>query len=201
MVVLVLVLAAALVAVVLATQRPSSPPPSVGVPAQPRLTALGRETAPPWPAPADAAGAVRQAGLPLLSGEGTIQHLHAHLDIVVNGKPVPVPAEIGIDEQTQRISPVHTHDPTGVVHVESPSLATFSLGQVFTEWQVALAADRIGGLRTEHGQTLQAYVNGRPVAGDPAAITLHPHDEIALIYSPASSPAPAPASYPFHPGE
>ena len=164
-------------------------------------TGMGRDTPPPWPFPPDPAQAVHAAGLPLLSDEGTVEHIHAHLDITVNGDPVPIPAGIGIEESHQQISPLHTHDQTGVVHVESPKPAPFSLGQLATERQVRLDQTHLGGLTATSGNTVQAYVNGRPVPGDPAAIIIHPHDEIALVYGPATQPPPIPTRYVFPAGE
>ncbi|MGF1429794.1 hypothetical protein, partial [Kitasatospora sp. LaBMicrA B282] len=149
---------------------------------QPRTTADGRTSAPPWPAPADPAAAVAAAGLPMLGAEGTVEHIHAHLDVYLDGRSVTVPALVGIDESTQQISPLHTHDTSGVIHVESPVQARFTLGQFMTEWQVSLAADHLGAASTDAGHTLTAYLNGKPVSGDPAAITLGAHDEIALLY-------------------
>ncbi|WBP84956.1 hypothetical protein [Kitasatospora cathayae] len=168
------------IAVVIATNQGSSAPS--GVPAQPRTTAEGRTTPPPWDAPADVAAAVKAAGLPMLGAEGTAEHIHAHLDVYADGRAVTVPALVGIDESAQRISPLHTHDTTGVIHVESPVTAEFSLGQFLTEWQVSTSADHLGGLRTDATHTLTAYVNGKAVSGDPAAIRLNAHDEIALVY-------------------
>ncbi|MDH6576098.1 hypothetical protein [Kitasatospora sp. MAP5-34] len=177
---------------------------STGIPAQPRTTADGRTTAPPWDAPAGSAvdAAVRAAGLPMLTTEGTVEHIHAHLDVYADGKAVTVPGLIGIDEPGQQISPVHTHDTSGIIHIESPVQATFSLGQFMTEWQVSLSANHLGGLSTDSAHTLTAYVNGKPVTGDPAAVTLGAHDEIALVYGTASENAQVtvPGSYSFPSG-
>ncbi|MFJ8310920.1 MULTISPECIES: hypothetical protein [unclassified Streptomyces] len=155
---------------------------------------------PPWPAPADASAAVREAGLPMLSSEGVVQHTHTHLDVLVDRRSVTVPASIGIDEPGGRISPVHTHDTSGVIHVESPRPAVFTLGQFMAEWRVPLAADRIGGLRTGKGRHLTAYVNGRKVGGDPAAIVLRDHDEIALVVARDTDTGSVPKSYAWPPG-
>ncbi len=74
---------------------------------------------PPWSAEiAHLAARLQTLGLPQLSQEGTVLHIHQHLDVFVNGKPVTVPGGIGIDDN-RFISPIHTHDPTGVIHVES----------------------------------------------------------------------------------
>src|SRR6185369_5291791 len=77
-------------------------------------------------------------GLPALDAEGTALHIHQHLDIYVNGRRVPLPAGIGIDELDGFISPLHTHDTSGVIHVESPKVETFTLGQFFAVWGVRL---------------------------------------------------------------
>src|SRR5207245_1137397 len=135
------------------------------------------------------------AQLPMLGAEGQVMHIHAHLDVVVDGKPVTVPALIGIDEQAQRISPLHTHDPSGIIHIESPVKATFTLGQFMTEWDVALGEHQIGGLKAGGGKDLRAYVNGKQVKGDPAAIKLDAHDEIALVYGPAGAQVKIPNAY------
>jgi hypothetical protein len=165
----------------------------------PATTATGRDTAPPWPAPADASAAVRAAGLPMLSAEGTVEHIHAHLDVEVDGQPVEVAALVGIDETRGSISPVHTHDTSGVIHIESPVARSFTLGEFFTEWGVNLTADSIGGLRYAAGKTLRVYVDGTPRTGNPAAITMNAHDEIALSYG--TSTGTVPAHYDFPAGE
>ncbi|GJF30614.1 hypothetical protein KNE206_33140 [Kitasatospora sp. NE20-6] len=182
----------------------TAPAAVTAMPATPRTTAEGRTTPPPWDAPADAAAAaaVRAAGLPMLSAEGSALHIHAHLDVFVDGEAVTVPPLIGIDEQAQQISPLHTHDTTGVVHIESPVQADFSLGQFMTQWQVSLAADHIGGLRTDADHTLTAYVDGKAVGGDPAAIIFGAHQEVALVYGTADENArvTVPGSYTFGDG-
>ena len=103
--------------------------------------AVGGYTTPPWPAPADATAAVNAAGLPMLGREGNVEHIHAHLDVLVDGQAVPVPADIGIDVHRRTISPLHTHDGSGVLHIESPVKRQFSLGEFFSEWQVSLSED------------------------------------------------------------
>jgi hypothetical protein len=150
--------------------------------------------------PANTTSQVRAAGLPMLGAEGTVEHIHAHLDVIVNGQPVVVPANLGIDQSTGQLSPLHTHDTTGILHIESPVKATFSLGQVFTEWQVLLSANQIGGLTAGGGKVLQAYVNGKPFTGNPAGIILNAHDEIAVVYGTPAQQANPPSSYAFPAG-
>jgi hypothetical protein len=174
------VVVALLVTGILLLNRPHTASPA-SAPA-PSGTATGRTTNPPWDAPADASAAVAAAGLPMLGEEGNVLHIHAHVDVVINGSSVQVPAEIGIDQARQKISPLHSHDTTGVIHIESPTQTTFTLGQFFTEWQVSLAADHIGAVTADDTHHLKAYVNGTLRDGDPASIVLAAHDEIAIIY-------------------
>jgi hypothetical protein len=196
----VVVAVVAAITVVLLTDRSTTTSPD-GVPAQPRLTATGRTSAPPWAVPTDAKTAVTAAGLPMLSSEGTAEHIHAHIDVIVDGKKVTVPANIGIDQQTGSISPLHAHDDTGVVHIESPKKVPFSLGQFFTEWQVALGKDRIGNLTNSGSASLAVFVNGKRRTGNPAAITFAAHDEIALVYGTPAQQKNPPSSYRFANGE
>src|SRR5215831_18647657 len=51
----------------------------------------------PWPAPPNPLELTRQAGLVPEPEEHLEYHVHAHLDVFVNGKPVQVPAGIGIN--------------------------------------------------------------------------------------------------------
>jgi hypothetical protein len=173
----------------------SNKPPAM--PASPATAASGRNTPPPWTAPADASAAVAAAGLPMLGEEGSALHIHAHLDVLVNGKPVAVPPEIGIDQAAQKISPLHTHDATGIIHVESPTQAEFTLGQFFAEWRVTLTAAQLGGLRADGTNLLKVYVNGKPYPGSPGSAVLHAHDEIAVVYGTATQQQSPPSTYQF----
>ena len=142
--------------------------PAAGQQAKPGVTAAatppagdvtGRTTpAADWGRPTDQAVRVRAAGLDLLAAEDLTVHHHAHLDVVVDGRSVPVPAGLGISVPDANgtipgthepgqpgIAALHTHDTSGVLHVESPTDPQFTLGQLFIEWNVAPAAGQLGG--------------------------------------------------------
>ena len=191
----VVVAFAAIMIVLTTRQHPARATASNAIPDTPLTSATGTSSAPPWPAPADVPAAVARSGLPLLRAEGSVLHLHAHLDVFVDGTAVAVPAGIGIDERGGAISPLHTHDTSGVIHVESPTQSTFSLAQFFSEWNVTLTASQLGTRIATTGSPLLAYVNGHQVTGNPGALTLHAHDEIALVYG--TSPAQIPSGYAF----
>lgn len=156
---------------------------------------------PSWPRPDDTAARARAIGLSVAPMEGTARHFHSHLDLLVDGRPVPVPAGLGIAPAGQEMSELHTHDATGVLHIEAPTTGRrYTLGQLFTEWNVRLDATDLGGLKTGSGRTLTAYVDGRRQTGDPASIELTPHREIALVYGPAGARPKVPAVYRFTSG-
>jgi hypothetical protein len=163
------------------------------------VTAAGATTLPPWTAPTDTATAVAQAGLVLLPSETLDRHDHAHLDIWADGKAVTVPAYIGIQggAQSTGLSSLHTHDSTGVIHIESPAGDRFTLGQLFNEWNVMLSPTQIGGLKTAAGKTLTVYVNGKALTTDPTKLELKAHQEIAIVYGTAAENAKVkvPSSY------
>ncbi len=180
--------------------------------------------APGWTRPADQSAQVHRAGLDLLAAENLTLHYHAHLDIVLDGRAVPVPAGLGISVTDAAdnipgshtpgrpgIAALHTHDTSGVLHVESPTNPQFTLGQLFTEWDVGLGPGQTGSYRDQPGTGVQVYVNGRPFTANPTRLVLQPHQEIAVVISttaataataatPAPVPAPAPSSYAFPAG-
>lgn len=165
------------------------------------VSGVGEAAPPPWPAPTDVYEPVRAAGLSL-GPMGTAEHYHVHLDVMVDGAPVEVPADLGIDPDSGAMSALHTHDTDGVLHVEAAEKGQpFTLGQLFTEWNVRLTETELGALSAGRGKTLAAYVHGERADGDPAMIRLQPHQEIALVFGPKDQEVDIPQNYDFEPGE
>ncbi|MBI3647892.1 MAG: hypothetical protein HY240_03950 [Actinobacteria bacterium] len=139
-------------------------------------------------------------GLPPLASEGNVLHIHQHLDVYVNGKKVPVPAEIGIASDGSFIAPLHTHDASGVIHVEASTQGPFTLGEFFVVWGVKLTPDCLGGYCAKGDEKLQVYVDGELATGDPRQIRLVEHQEIVVAFgTPGQLPNPIPKSYTFPP--
>jgi hypothetical protein len=148
--------------------------------------------APPWPSESALLPArLLPSGLHQLATEGTVLHVHEHLDLYVNGRHVTVPALVGIDEEAGFLTELHTHDASGIIHVESPVQRVFTLGQFFCEWGVKLNARCLGPYQ---GQ-LSWWVNGVRMHGDPAQLVLRRHQEIVIAAGRA--PATVPSSYAF----
>lgn len=178
-----------------------------GAPAQtaPSSTApaLATTAAPTWELdPAAGAQRIKAAGLDILTAEGTAEHYHAHLDVLVDGKPVTVPAEIGFsfgaDGRPNGISALHTHDTSGILHIEAPTAGLkYTLGQVLSEWGVLDGKDTTGA---PHGGTggWTAYVNGSKQGAPVSDVVLKAHDEVVLSFG--AAPSPLPSSYTFPAG-
>jgi hypothetical protein len=165
-------------------------------------------TTPPWGLPADARPYIAAAGLQVLGAEQLEVHYHAHIDVIDAsaggaGQKVTVPAGIGFviqNDQATGITVLHTHDTSGVIHIESAKPKPYTLGQVFTEWGVSLSATQVGGLVADPTHEVQVYVNGQKFTGDPATIRLKKHLEIALWYGPTGATPTVPKSYKFPAG-
>ena len=174
------------------SSAPPVPPPGTHD-AAPALTTAG----PPWPAPSgDVEALVRKAGLTLLASEGAGEHIHAHLDVFYDGAAVEVPANVGIDLRRSGISSLHTHDATGIVHVESPDVRPFTLGQFFTEWGVSMTATCVGECSPSH--PISVFVNGAKVETQADQVMIVDHAEIMVVVG--APPARIPASYTFPKG-
>ncbi len=86
------------------------------------------------------------AGLPYpCSGSGSVAlHVHPVLRIVISGQSVTIPADIGFLGSC--LEPVHTHDTSGTIHVESPNRSTqYTLGAFFQIWEVTYHTTNLGG--------------------------------------------------------
>ena len=130
-------------------------------------------------------------GIRCESSEQLAYHIHQHLSILVDGQPQTIPAFIGIPGGPilpRCIYWLHTHDTTGVIHVESPGQALYKLGNFFDIWGQPLKRTRIATYPVTDGQ-LNMFVDGHQYGGDPRDILLHAHTQIVLeIGQPVAPP-------------
>ena len=157
-------------------------PPPRSVAHQGKLEGL--ETGPPpWPAEiANLAFRLQDIGLPILSQEALAFHIHQHLDIYVDGKHVAVPGFIGIDAGAGQITVIHTHDTSGIIHVESPVKKTYYLGQFFDVWGLKFDRGCIGGECATAAKPLRVWLNGKLWHGNPRLVPLNKHAVIVVAY-------------------
>jgi hypothetical protein len=115
-------------------------------------------------------------------------HVHAQLNIYINGKQTTVPANVGIDPQGRFISPIHTHDTSGVVHMESTKYYPFTLGEFINVWGVYFTNNQLGAYKAGNGNVLQLWINNKQIP-DPVNYKMKPHDVMILGYGkPGSFP-------------
>ena len=113
-------------------------------------------------------------------------HVHAHLSLFYKGQQIAVPYGIGIVQPFQvkngfvgtgaGIYWLHTHDATGIIHVESPDSRTYTLGQFFDIWGQPLDAQNVAGLQG----SVRAFVDGKAYIGSLRGIVLAAHRQITL---------------------
>lgn len=135
---------------------------------------------PPWPAQYRDIKR-RLAGLDLPSVGNEKFHQHQLLHIYQDGILVPVAANVGVDESQHVETALHTHDASGVIHMEARKPFTATLGDFFRVWGVSFGPDNIGGLKADRDRPLKVFVDGKQVE-DPAAHVLAKNDNIVIAY-------------------
>lgn len=88
-------------------------------------------------------------------------HIHPHLTIVINGRPLTIPPDIGITARGVT-GPVHTHDDSGKIHVESEVARTFYLKDFFAAWGRTFNRRNLIGHRVDARHQITMTVNGVP---------------------------------------
>jgi hypothetical protein len=102
-----------------------------------------------------------EAGVPTMA-EGGGSHFHSHIEVLVNGKQMSVPANIGIDPALplSSMAGLHTHDTSGTIHNEAGTGAT--LGDFFAVWGVPLSSERLGPYEANGPKVVRMWVDGKP---------------------------------------
>jgi hypothetical protein len=130
--------------------------------------------------------------------EQTAYHHHVLLTIYIDGQQVTVPAGVGIAGDPS--SPtcyywLHTHDTTGIVHIEAPSGGSYSLKNFLDIWQSFANSNSSinypSELASSSGWTV--YINGKKVNEDFSHIDISSnaawHELITIMYnSPNAKP-------------
>jgi hypothetical protein len=124
------------------------------------------------------------------SGEQLAYHIHAHLSIYINGQSVPLVANTGIapDGVTSQANVtcyywLHTHDASGVIHIESPTTKLYALSDFFDIWQQKFSSSGSFPTQLSSSAGWTIYVNGKQVNTDFNHLMLHAHDLITLAYN------------------
>lgn len=105
-------------------------------------------------------------------------HKHAMVSIYRNGTRLALPSSIG---RALCHYEMHTHDGSGIVHIEADAPKSFTLGQFFSLWGQALSAAGAAGLP---GTPAFYVIDNEKIVrftGDPRTIVLDPQREVLIV--------------------
>src|SRR2546428_9996501 len=125
------------------------------------LGGVGAVALPPLLSGAQALPCIRQEG-------GLLYHRHTDLSISSAAGSRPVSARIGIGAFC--LEPLHTHPPTGRIHIESDTARLYSIGDFFRVWGKSF------------GSPTAMHVNGTAVTPSPDVILYDLPETIHLQY-------------------
>lgn len=136
-------------------------------------------------------------GIQCEATEQVTLHIHSHLAIFDHGKQIQTPKYAGIvagPNGTGCLYWVHTHDGSGIIHVEAPEVQFYTLGNFFHIWGGSLSRNAVGTL----AGPVTAYLNGSKYDGNLADIPLPAHTQVTLE---VGTPLVPPPNYAFPPNE
>lgn len=169
-------------------------------------------------------------GIPSATSMSHNYHVHAYLGLIVNGQQIAIPDAIGMINpvgDSPSSNPctggapnfecyadgyyyIHTHDPSGAIHLEAPSpicgkasnyatpcnMSLFTLGNVFDVWGISISPSNFGpfnGPVSIYTSPLQFVSCGSAnpcytpstayslYTGDPTAIPLYSHTVVWIV--------------------
>ncbi|TSC84235.1 MAG: hypothetical protein G01um101413_530 [Parcubacteria group bacterium Gr01-1014_13] len=106
-------------------------------------------------------------------------HIHPNLKIIINGQAQELPTNIGISNSC--MNPLHTHDDSGKIHVESPEKRDFTLADFFAVWKKTFTKDQILNYKVDETHTIRETVNGVETK-DYENTVLYDGDQIIIYY-------------------
>jgi hypothetical protein len=127
-------------------------------------------------------------------------HHHVHLSLFVNGVQFAIPRGTGMKNPGQApfiyhadcFYALHTHDATGIIHIEPPGDLVYGMHQYFGIWGMMLSKTNVAG----YSGPVTVFVNGVQQNVDPKTLKFHPFDQITLE---VGSPVVTPPVYIFPP--
>jgi hypothetical protein len=156
--------------------EPSPPPELTLAPGYTEISATVTFSTPNW-------AAWSHTGTAAVNGVGCAKnedyHIHALLSIYRNGQRLALPDSIGRGSGCNY--EMHTHDGSGVLHIETDVPKIFTLGQFFSLWGQPLSATAAAGLSGKPAYYVVENEKITRVTTDPAAIVLGAHKEIVIV--------------------
>lgn len=109
-------------------------------------------------------------------------HFHVTLKMSYLGRPMPLPSNIGIEEDCMR--PLDTHDgKDNKVHVHYTRPYPFTIGDFFTVWGVIFNKDQFSGTFVSDRRKITMKVNGK-INYDYESYILKDGDSIEIAVTP-----------------
>lgn len=99
--------------------------------------------------------------------DGSYIHLHPYLQIWVEGRNVTIPADVGIIQNGGCLQPVHTHDASGILHIEltqAEASGSWSLADFFTIWKFSCSVQP-SQCPVVNGNSRPVVFNGTDILG------------------------------------
>ncbi len=182
-------------AFVAVTTTPSPDPPSVHGIQLVDQTSIGKPTFPQGNTARGGHGEPVE-GIKCDTAEFATLHVHGHLALFSSGKQIQVPKYVGFAPHGRPpcLYWVHTHDASGIIHIESPVIQPFTLGNFFDIWGMDIDLNKVATL----SGPVTAYVNGNRYLGDFRAIPITAHTQVTLE---VGAPLVPPPNYRFPPEE
>ena len=106
-------------------------------------------------------------------------HTHTQLKIIQDGREIQVPSNVAVTDACMH--PLHTHDATGLIHMEFPLPFTFFLGDFFDVMGTKFSDTQIGSIRTFDGYTIRIKKNGKIISSMHRFISLQDLDKIEIM--------------------
>jgi hypothetical protein len=119
-------------------------------------------------------------------------HVHAHLTIVVKGRLLYPPGGVGIHYEHLCLYWLHTHDASGVIHIEAPHRIEPTLKNFFDIWGQPLSRHIVWRYRVPAQGSMRVFVGHHTYMADPGSITLFNHTVVTIEVGPPFIPPPAP---------
>lgn len=125
-----------------------------------------------------------------ISDASVVYHIHPKLSIIIHGTQSPIPYNIGNVPGCTK--PVHTHDSgydpatqPAIIHVESPVVRTFTLGDFFHVWGQVLTLTQVLTYANDGTNVVSMKVGGVSSSAF-GNLVLADGQQIVISYGPAA---------------
>lgn len=128
-------------------------------------------------------------GLTCLPAQGGAMHIHQYLELYINGQRVNANPGVGIVDAANCLYPLHVHDnEVNIIHNESSTVTTFTLGQFFDIWGIKLSNSQVGQYKVDssHKLVVETFdINGKMsvYTGNPYTMPLSDQETIYVLYN------------------